>query len=70
MTTSFYATCEGQVISWFVQKHDPIQAICLKVLSENDKDDFQSDYHAGAYYDTIKSANQSFTWNIQKGENQ
>jgi hypothetical protein len=67
-TTSFHAVLEGNVIRWFIEEHDPIRVICLNVRSETDKDEFQSDYHAGCYHDTIKSAISSFTYDLQEGE--
>ena len=40
-------------ITWLIQ--DDL-ALCLRVARHHDKDDFQSDYHAGDYASSIKQA--------------
>lgn len=66
---SYCSRFMNQVITWHVtwyEKEDN-RASLVKVRRCDDKDDFQSDYHAGAYYDTIKSAIESFTYDLQEG---
>lgn len=62
----FMAEVEGMVISWFVAHYEPDVATCVNVRSVNDHHDFQSDYHAGSYYYTIKSAINALTYNLRK----
>lgn len=50
---SFFARNETHTISFIDQGG---QAICLKVRRTSDHDDLHSDYHAGSYFDTVKSA--------------
>lgn len=49
-------------ITWLVCSFETEtdEVTLLKVRHINDKDDFQSDYHAGFFFDTIKSAIKEF----------
>lgn len=49
----FYARFGGRVISWYDQDGE---AIAVSVRSENDRDDPQSDYFAGSFTPTLKTA--------------
>lgn len=60
----FSAQTKHRVIEWHVSWNDVQEdvASCVRVRSINDHDDLVSDYNAGCYYDTIKSAMTSFMW--------
>lgn len=66
----YKAEFEGMVISWFTTYYDPDSATCVNVRHVSDKHDFASDYHAGSYYDTIKSAINALTYNFRKKNEQ
>lgn len=53
----YFSRNENKEISWWDQGGE---AICLRVRGLNDKDDMQSDYTAGSFYDTAKHAIKSF----------
>lgn len=54
----------------FATYYDPDSATCVNVRHVSDKHDFVSDYHAGSYYDTIKSAINALTYNFRKRNEQ
>jgi hypothetical protein len=58
----------NRIISWHVswyEKEDGLASL-VRVRHIDDKDDFVSDYHAGSYFDTIKSAIRNFTYDLHK----
>jgi hypothetical protein len=65
----YYAQLEGIIISWFTPFYERESAVCVNVRHKEDKHDFVSDYHAGAYYDTIKSAIKAlnYKYNLNRG---
>ena len=65
---AYRAKCNGYIISWHIPYYTPDEASCVRVYHENDKDDICSDYFAGSFYDTIKSAVNALTYNLRKGE--
>lgn len=65
---SFMAECDGYLITWFTEYYRPDDATCVNVRHVDDKHDLNSDYHAGSYYDTIKSAVRALTYNLRKRE--
>lgn len=48
-----YATTGTHEMSWINQNSE---ALCLKVRRLSDKDDMQSDYHAGSFASTLRQA--------------
>ena len=64
----YIAECEGILISWFTPAYSRDCAHCVNVRHVSDKHDWQSDYHAGSYYDTIKSAIDALICNLRKKE--
>lgn len=64
----YMAECNGMVITWFTAFYTRDEASCVNVRHVNDKHDFQSDYHGGCYYDTIKSAIRALTCYLDKRE--
>jgi len=65
-TRAYVARFEGMVITWITPYYAPDEAHCVNVRHENDKHDWCSDYHAGSYYDTIKSSVRALTYNLRK----
>lgn len=63
----YWAVTKEREISWIVSWYEDGEASCLRVRGLNDHDDYMSDYHAGSYFDTIKSAVNSFTYHLRKG---
>jgi hypothetical protein len=51
--TGFYVETAMRIVSWWKQDDS---AICVKSRRPNDEDDCQSDYSAGYFCRTIKSA--------------
>lgn len=65
-TNAYTAEVMGYVITWLTPYYTPEEAHCVNVRRSCDKNDWVSDYHAGAYYDTIKSAIRALTFNLNK----
>lgn len=57
-TGMYYATKEGNpyVISWSWNGGHSDDCVCLNTRVEWDRDELQSDYHAGTYADSIRMA--------------
>ena len=64
VSPAYTAEVSGYVISWYTGHWAPERADCVRIRRANDKDDWCSDYHAGSYYDTIKSAIAALTYNL------
>jgi len=65
-TPAFRAEFCGYIITWLTPYYVPDEAHCVNVRHVDDKHDWVSDYHAGSYYDTIKSAIEALTYNFKK----
>jgi hypothetical protein len=52
----YYCMSENRVCSFYKNGGDSDQAICVNIRRKNDHHDFNSDYHAGFFVDTIKDA--------------
>lgn len=64
----YMARLGNYLISWHVswyEKEDQTASL-VRVRHVNDKDELISDYHAGSYYDTIKSAVRALTYDLHK----
>lgn len=59
----------NHIISWHVSwyEKEEQEASLVRVRHVNDKDEIQSDYMGGSFYDTIKSAIWAFSWDLHKG---
>lgn len=66
--TTYSAQLQGIIISWTVTWYSPEEASLVRVRHSNDNDEWTSDYCAGTFYDTIKSAITAFTYkyNLKK----
>lgn len=62
----FYAEFKGYTIEWFTQSFDHENASTPYVRKTHLKDCLLSDYNAGNFYYTIKSAIAAFTYNLKK----
>lgn len=62
----YHAEFEGMVISWFTSYYSPDEASCVNVRHKDDNHDLMSDYHAGSFYYTIKSAIGALTYNLRQ----
>jgi hypothetical protein len=65
---AYTAEVEGCIITWIIPYYTPEEAACVNVRHKDDQRDWVSDYHAGSYYDTIKSAINALTYNLRKKE--
>ena len=66
----FVASFLNQVIEWRTEFYDETEVSLLRVRRISDKDELVSDYCAGSFYDTIKSAMREFTWDLHGGKNE
>ena len=66
----YLARCGNQVISWYISWYEKDSQECslVRVRGVEDTDDISSDYIAGAFYDTIKSAIHALTYDFRKQE--
>lgn len=65
----YCSTLCGYVISWHVswyEKDDQIASL-VRVRHCSDQDEIQSDYVAGSFYETIRSAVEAFTYGFRNG---
>jgi hypothetical protein len=62
----YKAELDGIIIRWSTTWYSKDDAELVRVHHAHDKDEWVSDYCAGSFYDTIKSAIEAFTYNYRK----
>lgn len=64
----FYSDFFGKMILWSTRSFDPSEVCVVRVRRKSDQDEIISDYSAGEFHDTIKSAIKDFISGLLEAE--